>query len=745
MADGSIEFSVELDAKNAEKELQKIKVNILKQEAELRQQTARKTAMEEELERAGAAADRAKADLEALLRRREQLNSRSGDGDLSYADFEMGRKALDTQIKEQEAMVKALDKDFNDAADAVDKMNKKIDQTTDELNAAQELAGELTKNTMGLPEALEESARLSSELDKKFAKLAKRITGLFKRVFFFSVITMGLRSIRSWIIEVIKSNDEASDALGRLKGALLTLVAPLIDTLLPAFVQFVNLLTKAAAIAAQGVALLLGVSLDQAKRSAEALAEEAGALDSTKKSAERAKRALASFDEINKLTFGKDSGSSSSNDDIQPAFDFQGTDSGTLERILQLAELIGTTIAGWKLGQALGLDLMKTIALMGALYASLLFVKAIFDMWQNGVTFDNLLAALLGLAAAAALLYVALGPTAAAIALIVGGLALLAAGFKDAFENGFTLQNTLAIIAGLLATGLGISILTGSWIPLLIAAIASVLLAIVVAFGEGDRLLAGMKLAWQGALDFIKGLLVGDLSQMLLGVNEFFDGIHTMIDAVILALENMFGAFFDWLNNMTGGEVQGLLDALKANVVGKIESIRLTVGQMLDFIKQEFAALTEFLLGVFSADWEMAWTGVKDIFAGIVNAMLTRIENFVNNAINLVNSVINAINSVGSSLGFSGNIGTLSPLKIPRLAEGAVIPPNSSFLAVLGDQKSGTNIETPLNTMVQAFEIALARSGGQNVTIQFTGDLAQLGRVLNPIIKADNARIGAIL
>jgi hypothetical protein len=49
----------------------------------------------------------------------------------------------------------------------------------------------------------------------------------------------------------------------------------------------------------------------------------------------------------------------------------------------------------------------------------------------------------------------------------------------------------------------------------------------------------------------------------------------------------------------------------------------------------------------------------------------------------------------------------LKRVSIPRLAQGAVIPPNREFLAVLGDQKSGTNIETPLDTMVEAFNIAL--------------------------------------
>ena len=51
-----------------------------------------------------------------------------------------------------------------------------------------------------------------------------------------------------------------------------------------------------------------------------------------------------------------------------------------------------------------------------------------------------------------------------------------------------------------------------------------------------------------------------------------------------------------------------------------------------------------------------------------------------------------------------------APMSIPHLAKGAVIPPNNKFLAMLGDQTSGTNIETPLSTMVQAFKSALSDS-----------------------------------
>lgn len=44
----------------------------------------------------------------------------------------------------------------------------------------------------------------------------------------------------------------------------------------------------------------------------------------------------------------------------------------------------------------------------------------------------------------------------------------------------------------------------------------------------------------------------------------------------------------------------------------------------------------------------------------------------------------------------------LRSVEIPALAKGAVIPANKKFLAVLGDQTRGTNVEAPLDTIQQA-------------------------------------------
>lgn len=71
---------------------------------------------------------------------------------------------------------------------------------------------------------------------------------------------------------------------------------------------------------------------------------------------------------------------------------------------------------------------------------------------------------------------------------------------------------------------------------------------------------------------------------------------------------------------------------------------------------------------------------------------------------------------------------------IPQLAHGAVIPPNRKFLAVLGDQKSGTNVEAPLSTIKQAVTEALAQGSREPINVNLVVDGKTLARVVVPNI-----------
>lgn len=182
---------------------------------------------------------------------------------------------------------------------------------------------------------------------------------------------------------------------------------------------------------------------------------------------------------------------------------------------------------------------------------------------------------------------------------------------------------------------------------------------------------------------------------------------------------NSFSALSNWLETVFStdwtkqfGIFGNILNAFFKDVENVVKSV-----------KKIFSGLIKTVTGVFAGDWKKAWEGVKEIFSGIWDGLSTIVKNPLNiiiagfnTILGIINGLISQINGIkfrvtippwfpvvgGRSWGFDGfgipNIGT-----IPYLAKGAVIPPRSEFMAVLGDQKSGTNIETPEKLLRQIF------------------------------------------
>lgn len=150
---------------------------------------------------------------------------------------------------------------------------------------------------------------------------------------------------------------------------------------------------------------------------------------------------------------------------------------------------------------------------------------------------------------------------------------------------------------------------------------------------------------------------------------------------------------------------------------------------------------------IFTTEW---W---KDKFSSISEGLKEKIKDGINAAIDLLNRFIgwvndklnitwNSLNLFGQEVIPSGSYQLLNLPTIPKLAAGAVIPPNREFMAILGDQTSGTNIEAPLETIVQAFRQALGERGGSRQTIILQVDKHEFGRVTFDAYNAESQRVG---
>ena len=632
MADGEVVFEATISDKKLHQELNKVKSNIESLQKEFNRLGDQKTPMEDRLRNIGAELDAAKQEL---------------------ADMRTAPKGTYEKIdvSEQAERVRMLQSEFNKTANSIDKLNEKLNKTGDKISDAKTQAVELTQQIEGRAKGagLRNATEAAADSMKVFGQ---RLKSVVRSALVFTVITQALTKVRDWVKNVVMVNSDARESIAQLKGALLTLAQPLVSVIVPAFTLLVKVITAVVSQITRLVALISGKSVKATANSAKALNKETNALKGTGSAAKKAASQLAAFDEINQIsTETADDAGSGGLSDIKPDFSYMDEISDKLKKIADAVMLIAAGLALWKLGSSLPGTLGKILTKLGGIFIAvgglIILWESLSDAWNNGVNWKNLLGSLAGTAALAGGLAIAFGKVGAGIGLVVAGAAMIITAFKDICDNGANLQNTLLLIAGIVATGLGFFFLTGSVIPLVIAGIATVVTAVLA--------------------------LTGNLTEFARNLKD----------------------------NILGGIIQ-------------------------------------FIKGAFTGDWNSAWDGVKKVFKGIWNSIVIIAESAVNAIIKGLNWLISKINTIkftvpswvpgvgGKSIG--GHLSSLSEVHLPRLATGAVIPPNKEFLAVLGDQKSGTNIETPLATMVDAFKQAMAESGGGATTVVIQLDGKEIAR-----------------
>lgn len=151
-----------------------------------------------------------------------------------------------------------------------------------------------------------------------------------------------------------------------------------------------------------------------------------------------------------------------------------------------------------------------------------------------------------------------------------------------------------------------------------------------------------------------------------------------------------------------------------------------------------------------------AWSGISGWFkTNVANRIISGANGMLSGITNGINAVLEKLRNInitipswipvfgGKTISFGSK--RLSFPQIPYLASGAVLPANRPFLAMVGDQKHGTNVEAPLATIKQAVAEVLGSNPGGDISIHFTGDLAQLARVLQPEIYREGKRVGSDL
>lgn len=727
-SDGSVVIDVDLNPSKAEKNLAKLKSDIDSLESSTSEQEALKS---------------------PLITQAEEISRKMREARIEVQRYRdawiSGTPGADRDQADAANRVRALESEYQKVVTQIDKIDKNLIPAYQRLDQMKEEAGGLEKNIAAASANTKNLEKATKKAEKHMGTFATRFRGIVLSAFVFNILSAGFREIVEWMGETVKANDEAAAAIANLKGALLTLAQPIVNTVIPAFTSLLNLITRIINAISSFTARLFGTTIEQAAESAEEIYNEQNAIEGVGAAAESSEKQLASFDEINKLTDtsgGSGGGGGAATDAIAP--DFAGMISeqlGAIEAILGASLLaVGAILAFSGANIPIGIGLMAIGAVV--------FVSTIMENW--GLISEKMqgtigvIMALLGgaLLAIGAILTFSGGNIPIGIALMAAGAATLATAIAPNWNAIVdALQGPIGVITGIVSTALlalgAIMTFTGAHIPLgiglLIAGAAG--LATVVSINWNT-----IQEALQGPIGTVTGIVSAAL--LVLGAIFTFTGANLPLGIGMLVvgaagLATTIVANWDTITELMQGPI-GAITALVGGALLVLGVILLFSGAGIPLGLGMIVAGGAALAAAIEPNWDWiliqiakVWKSIKefwntyiapkleklkDFFGGIWNGIVELFYKAVNWIINRVNDIIAGINAIPKAIGsIFGQDWTLIPsipnLEPPALAQGAVIPPNREFLAVLGDQKSGTNIETPLATMIQAFRQALSEGG----------------------------------
>ena len=275
-----------------------------------------------------------------------------------------------------------------------------------------------------------------------------------------------------------------------------------------------------------------------------------------------------------------------------------------------------------------------------------------------------------------------------------------------------------------------------------------------------------------GIIDFLVGVFTGDWELAWQGIKEIANGIWNLIkdiitgtwdaiqtvtkgalsiikniinvtwNAIKAATSTVWNAIKKSLSNLWNSlkaTASTVFDAIKTKVTGVWDSVKNKTSQVWENVTTFVSDKVETIKNAITNKFNAARDAVKSAFEGIVNfikAPINQAISIVNNAVGMINNAIGGIESAFSfgpwtvptpfgskTIGFHATFPRVST--IPYLASGAVIPPRSEFLAVLGDQKKGNNLEAPESLLRQIVREESGKGQGDgntyNVTVNASG------------------------
>lgn len=655
MSDGRLWFNTKIDNTGVEKDLRDLERKIRNSQEAISKAENAKLPLAKQLDEAKRKLDEARKTLAGY--KADLVDTQFAAKSGSPAEAAAAAAALPearVMVAAQEKEVKKLQNSWAAINDKVAAYDRKIQQANTDIQRSKVKAAELSKQLATGGNGMSAAMAKAQASAKKFQV---RLGGILKQVFVFGLISKALYGVIQYLGSALKSNKEFTAELAKLKGALLTAFQPIYELLLPALMALMRIATSVVTAVARVASLLGGKSMSQYAKNAKALYEEANAIEKTGEAAKKAQKSLAGFDEINQL-----SNNSSESDASQStsAPDFSAFDSTAIkqevdELILYLSGallLIGMVLALSGANIPLGIGLMAVGAIGLATEAA-----TNWDAVKEIISEKTDL--ILAISSILLIIGIVLAFSGWAIPLGVGLMAVGAAGLAtEATINWDSMRKVLeehtALITGIsgLLLVVGIILCFFGMLPLGIGLIAA----------GATGLVTEAVINWES----IKGPIIATLASLL----AIISGASMVIGVLLL---------------LSGAGAGIGLALIAAGIAGSVTAWKLNDNPITRFVKN------------------------------IANAII----GYVNRIIEVVNSLFhikfNGLQIGGVQIIPKIDTRLLNIPKIPLLAQGAVLPPNKPFMAMVGDQRHGTNIEAPLSTIQEAVAAVMADYEASNL------------------------------
>lgn len=667
------------------------------------------------------------------------------------------------QLKETEAREKQIKEEkLSKKRASLEKLNEKLGVYNRRLEEAKKRELGMSKNLKGLKDASAQLGKLTLG-SKAFGSLSgfggmvntltSRLKSLVLSAFVFNVLSKGLRSLQERMSNCLSTNYAYNASLKQIKGNLMTAFYPIYSFALPAINTLMSALQKITGTIAVFTSKLFGTSAAKSQQGAKNLLQQASALDSVGKAAEKANNNLSDIDDMHILTDNSEDSSSGGASGAAQDYSFGEieTDNKLLDWLDRMQEKFEP------LTSALKRLFEAAKPLAGP------FFEGFIDGLTELITSDTAVGIINQIAEAlenmdpdeAYEIGKALGEIASALILIGGiaGIAGLVASLGSLWE---ILLPLLVFISGWkIGNGL-YTLITGEEVDMTMWEQLDEIFGTLfndsgTFFDALGNMIYDAKsefLSWFGIEsptweEFKEGVsqgwqVVKDKwgENGILGIAELAaDGIAQKLGINADVWAKLKNAASDVLNKYkTAFQDEGIAGVVKL----AFEDMKTSIIQILSptFLSHIFQKLVDSVKAKFINVGSEMGNSVGRTFANAVNGIFGTIERIINKFISSINNIRLIINAIPGV-----SMAAISPISLPRLATGTVVPANyGEFQAILGDNKREPEIVSPLSTMRKAVREELDANGGSGRIIRIYQTIQLDGRVVYETVKDYNER-----